>query len=64
MSEQAYAVISGNKVVNVVMWDGERAFNPGEGLILVALNGSGGIDWDYVDGQFVDNRPKPNLETE
>lgn len=57
--EQSYAVVdtATAKVVNVVVWDGVQDYQPGEGLEMVALDGPGGIDWDYVDGEFVDNRP-------
>jgi hypothetical protein len=57
--EQSYAVVdtATAKVVNVVVWDGVQDYQPGEGLEMVVLDGPGGIDWDYVDGEFVDNRP-------
>jgi len=47
-----YAIIENNKVINVVIADEEYAQS--QGWILCE---SGGIDWDYVNGQFVDNRP-------
>ena len=49
-----YAVIENGKVVNVVVSDAEYAAE--NGWIEIT---SGGIGWDYVDGQFVDNRPIP-----
>ena len=59
MDEHTWAVVdlATSKVVNVIVWDGERDYDPGEGLTLVLLDGAGGIGWDYVDGEFVDNRP-------
>lgn len=54
-----YAIIENNKVINVVVADEE--FAQLQGWILCE---SGGIDWDYVNGQFVDNRPKPDPTTQ
>lgn len=69
--EQQYAVVADGKVVNTVVWDGVSAYEPAEGT-LVALpftdetdedtsetrrRYTGGIGWDYVNGEFVDNRP-------
>jgi hypothetical protein len=57
--EKTYAIIENEKVVNVVIWDGESDWlHEGEA---VELTGPGGIDWDYIDGEFVDNRPVTNL---
>jgi hypothetical protein len=50
-----YAIIENGKVVNAVVADAEFAAKQG----WVALTGDAGIDWDYVDGQFVDNRVIP-----
>ena len=49
-----YAIIENGKVVNAVVAEADYAAAQG----WVELT-SGGIDWDYVNGQFVDNRPKP-----
>ena len=49
-----YAVIENGKVVNVVVSDADYAAE--NGWIEIT---NGGIGWDYVDGQFVDNRPIP-----
>ena len=67
MSEDHYAVVADGKVVNVVVWDGVSAYDPGEGLELVALpyvededgvrRYQGGIGWTFRDGEFVDERP-------
>lgn len=73
MSEDQYAVVDGTSlVVNVIVWDGVSEYEPGEGLTLVPLpftehedgtrRYTGGIGWDYVDGEFVDNRPVEQLE--
>jgi hypothetical protein len=43
-----FAIIENGKVVNTVVAEAE-------------LTGFAGVDWDYVDGQFVDNRPVPEV---
>ena len=68
----AYAVVAGGKVVNVVVWDGVQPYDPGEGVMLVPLpyteetddetgetvrRYTGGIGWTLRDGEFVDERP-------
>ena len=53
-----YAIIENGKVVNTVVADADYAATQG----WVELT-SGGIDWDYVNGQFVDNRPVPEVVT-
>lgn len=47
-----YAIIENGKVINTVVAEADYAAT--QGWILCE---SGGIDWDYVNGQFVDNRP-------
>lgn len=47
-----YAIIKSGKVINTVVAEADYAAAQG----WVELT-SGGIDWDYVNGQFVDNRP-------
>lgn len=51
-----YAVIENGKVINTVVAEADYAATKG----WVELT-SGGIDWDYVNGQFVDNRPVPEV---
>lgn len=55
-----YAHIKNNKVINVIVWDGESELSYANELVL--LTDSAGIDWDYIDGEFVDNRPKEDPE--
>ena len=60
------------QVVNVSVWDGIQPYDPGDGVEMVPLpyttdeDGSirytGGIGWEYVDGEFVDNRPIEDLD--
>jgi hypothetical protein len=49
-----YAIIENGKVVNTVVADADYAQLQG----WVDLSEGAGIDWDYTNGQFVDNRPK------
>ena len=53
-----YAIIENGKVVNAVVAEADYAATKG----WVELT-RGGIDWDYVNGQFVDNRPVPEVVT-
>ena len=57
--EAVWAVIDGDVVVNTVVWDGESDWTAPEGTTLVSLaeHPHVGIGWDFVDGEFVDNRP-------
>jgi hypothetical protein len=44
-------------VVNVSVWDGVTPYEPAEELVEIPEGTTAGIGWDYVDGEFVDNRP-------
>jgi hypothetical protein len=54
-----YAIIKDGKVINTVVAEADYAATQG----WIELTGSAGIDWDYIDGQFVDNRPQPEVVT-
>jgi hypothetical protein len=54
---KTYAHIVDGKVVNVSIWDGEAPFTPDEQLVEIPEGTTAGIDWDYIKGKFVDNRP-------
>lgn len=54
-----FAVIENRKVINIVVAEADYAAQQG----WVELTGLAGVDWDYVDGQFVDNRPVPEVVT-
>lgn len=54
-----FAIIENGKVVNTVVAEAEHAAEQG----WVALPDGAGIDWDYINGQFVDNRPAPVVGT-
>jgi hypothetical protein len=53
-----YAHIIDGKVVNVSVWDGKSPYTPDGELIEIPENIIAGIDFDYLDGEFVDNRPR------
>ena len=53
-----YAIIENGKVVNTVVAEADYAATQG----WVALPDGAGIDWDYTNGQFIDNRPIPAVE--
>ena len=50
-----YALVENGKVINVVIWNGESDLPYADKL--VELTDNAGIDWDYKDGKFIDNRP-------
>lgn len=54
-----FAIIENGKVVNAVAAEAGYAAEQG----WVELTGFAGIGWDYVNGQFVDNRPVPEVVT-
>lgn len=54
-----FAIIENGKVTNVVVAEAEYAAEQN----WVELTDGAGIDWDYVDGQFVDNRIAPEAVT-
>jgi hypothetical protein len=53
-----YAVIENNKVVNICI--AEPSDTKPDNWVLCE---SGGIGWDYTHGQFIDNRPVPEVVT-
>jgi hypothetical protein len=54
-----------NKVVNIIEYETpQTSLVPGfetETHLLCVASDIGGIDWDYIDNSFVDNRPKPTF---
>jgi hypothetical protein len=54
-----YAIIENGKVINTVVAEADYASTQG----WVELTTGAGINWDYTNGQFVDNRPVPELVT-
>jgi len=51
-----YAIIQNGKVINIVIANVDYATKNG----WVELLGDAGIGWDYINGQFIDNRPPSN----
>jgi hypothetical protein len=68
---KTFALVSDGTVVNVILWDGETPVNFGDVEVvecphvtdedgeIASLVASG---FQYVDGQFVDNRPQEESE--
>lgn len=54
-----FAEIEKNKVINVIIWDNKTPISGYKNLIEIPEETGAGIGWDYIDGQFIDNRPKP-----
>jgi hypothetical protein len=54
---KTYAHVVDGKVINVSLWDGETPWTPAEEVVEIPEGITAGIDWDYVDGEFIDNRP-------
>jgi len=54
---KTFAHIVDGVVTNVSVWDGESDWTPSEEVVEIPEGVTAGIDWDYVDGEFVDNRP-------
>jgi hypothetical protein len=59
---KTYAEIVDDKVVNVVLWDGVSHFNTGLEIVEIPEDSYAGIGWDYVDGEFIDNRSQTEDE--
>jgi hypothetical protein len=51
-----YAIIENGKVINTIV--AEAGYAATQGWVELT---NGGIDWDYINGQFVDNRPVPEV---
>ena len=61
--EKKWACVKNNKVELVIVWDGIKNWLPANDYEMVELTNESfaGIDWDYIDGEFVDNRPKTEM---
>ena len=64
LKERFWACVKDGKVEQAIVWDGVQEWPPAEQYTMVELpDGSPvGIGWDYVDGEFVDNRPQVDEE--
>jgi hypothetical protein len=58
---KTYAQIVDGKVINVSVWNNEPASDLEGQFVEIHENSAAGIDWDYIDGEFVDNRPKTEI---
>ena len=56
-----FAIIENGKVVNTVVAEADYA--EAQGWVLIPEGSLACIDWDYIDGQFADNRPVPEVVT-
>ena len=56
------AHILDNKVINISVWDGKSDWSPEDAVLEIPEDTPVGIGWDYVDGNFIDNRPKSEEE--
>jgi len=54
-----YALVKDGKVVNVILADSK--IETEEEMVELEEGSVVGIDWDYTDGQFTDNRPVPEM---
>jgi hypothetical protein len=52
-----YALIKNGKVTAVIVWDGVTPYHSQAEKIALPEDSPVGPDWDYIDGEFVDNRP-------
>jgi hypothetical protein len=59
-----WACVKDGKVDMVVRWDGVSKWPPSADYLMIDLTEHPQVSsgWDYVDGQFVDNRPEPEDE--
>ena len=55
-SIKRFAVVEDGKVVNVINWDSVQPLP--SSLTLIEAPDEAGVGWDYVEGNFVDNRPR------
>ena len=54
---KTFAHIVEGKVVNLSVWNGESDWTPDQEVVEISEGLQAAIGWDYIDGQFVDNRP-------
>lgn len=58
-SNAIWAVVINGIVQNTVVWDQSGSWSPPDGAEIVPIPDESGVcvGWDYVDGEFFDNRP-------
>ena len=52
-----FAIIENGKVINTIIAENEYANQQG----WIALPDGAGIDWDYMDRQFIEKRREPEI---
>ena len=59
--EKSWACVKNGKVELVIIWDGLEDWPPSVTYEMVELpeRSAVGPNWDYIEGEFVDNRPQP-----
>jgi hypothetical protein len=57
--EKKWACVKDGKVELVIIWDGIEEWSPANDYEMVELSDESfaGVGFDYIDGEFVDNRP-------
>jgi len=59
MSERYLVLDASGTVVNVVQWDGEAPWEPGEGLTLTPSPEGVGPRWRLIEGAWMPPDPEP-----
>ncbi len=57
-----YAIIKDSLVTNIVEWDGETEYNPGEGITLIQADENAYVGGEY-NGSFVARPVEPDVRT-
>ena len=50
--EKRYAILRGNEVVNVTIWDGVSEWQPDEGCTAIECPDDAGPGWTYENGEW------------
>lgn len=61
MTANRYAVVQGEKVTNIILWDDGDAFDAPSGTSLISAPEEVSIGWGYANGEWVE---PPSIETE
>jgi len=59
IESKRWACIKDGKVELIIVWDGVQSWPPSQEYKMVEIPNelSVAFDWDYTNGEFVDNRP-------
>ena len=58
-----YAIVEGNVVTNIALWDGAEKWEPAQGVAHPAPP-EAGIGWGFIDGEFIAPPPLPDETSE